>query len=197
MPKYKKEINRLVELDEVKQMMNNSRTRTHQVVIAILYLTGARPIEIIDLERKDFLFHEDFPVIADKLIDNPFTIDENDMLIDIRTAKKGLPRILPFDQRTTPFIKEIIIPCLDEIKNTDDRLFRFRTETRIKQIVYDASNNQLCPYNFRHNRLSRLGMLGASLQELMYWKGAKDPKSVMPYLYRNPSVLNRFKDKIR
>jgi len=179
MPIYKKEINRLIELDEVKQMLNKCKIVSHQVVIAILYLTGARPIEIVNLEK------------------NNIKIVGEDLHMDLITVKKGLDRILPFSIEETPFIKDLVIPYVERLSDPEDRLFKFRTVTRIKQIVYYASDNILCPYNFRHNRLSRLGLAGASAHELMYWKGAKDLKSVSAYLYRNPSVLNRLKNQIQ
>lgn len=178
MPKYEKEMNRLIELEEVETMIKKTKIPSYKILIALLYITGARPSELVNLKKKDFSF------------------EDQDMRIVLKTKKKGYERMLPFDINTTPLIKELIIPFLKKIEDPEKRIFSFRTPTRIRQIVYELSNNKLCPYNFRKNRLSRLGMDGASPHELMYFKGAKDFKSITPYLYKNPVVLDKLKKRI-
>lgn len=176
MPRYKKEINRLIEPLDVQKMLERCKNEEQKVLIILLYLTGARPIEIISLRKKDFLFLG------------------NELHIRLATAKGGIERTLPFALET-PFL-DILLSYLNGISDPERSVFSFRTTTRIKQIVNEVSLGELCPYNFRHSRLSKLAMMGATFHELMYWKGAKDTRSVSDYLYRNPAVLSRWKDKI-
>jgi hypothetical protein len=39
-------------------------------------------------------------------------------------------------------------------------------------------------------------MAGASMYELMTFKGAAEPKSIKPYLFLSPRTLENMKDKI-
>jgi integrase len=179
MPKYKKETNRLVELEEAQQIVGNCHLPSHKVCVALLYISGARPAELVELKKKSF------------------RVVGSDVHITMPTKKKGYERVLPFDIEETSFLKDLILPYIEALPSPDSWILPFRTPTRIKQIIYMASKGQLCPYNFRHNRLSQLGLIGASLQELMNFKGARDPDSVMPYLYRNPAALEGIKRKIK
>ena len=74
MPKYKKEYDRKIEPEEVQAMVNKAGHPSHRFLIAVLYLTGARPAEIIELKRRDF------EIVA------------NDLRVSLRTKKGGRPR---------------------------------------------------------------------------------------------------------
>src|SRR3990170_1846805 len=152
MPLYKKEINRLVEPSEIGEMVDRTYNIEHKVCLALLYLTGARPSELTELKKEDFL------------------LIGNDLQVTLKTKKGGATRILPFSIET-PFLKGIILPFIERLADGQS-IFHFKSSERVKQIVYGASQGKLCPYNFRHNRLSRLGMMGASPHDLMYFKGA-------------------------
>lgn len=177
MPKYKREKNQLIEPSEAEAMINKTYNKEHKVCIALLYLTGARPSELVELKKEDFL------IVGD------------DLQITLVTKKGGLKRIIPLSMET-PYITSIIVPYVLSLKD-GQFLFRFKSTERMEQIVVKASDGKFCPYNFRHNRLSRLGMMGASLHDLMYFKGARDVDSVEPYLYRNPSLLQKYKRLIK
>ena len=179
MPRYKKDMDILINQHDVLKMFERAACGEHIICISLLYITGARPSEIIELKKRDF------------------EIRENDLLITLITKKlrKPMKRIIPFDIKETPFVEKIIIPYILSLEDDDELLFSFHTTRRIEQIIEDTSEGRFCPYNFRKNRLSRLGMSGASAHELMYFKGAIGLRSISPYLYRNPAVLDRLKDR--
>jgi integrase len=160
-------------------MIKKTKRPGQKVAIALEYITGARPAELIELRKRHF------------------RIIGSDLQIIVPTKKGGFERVLPFDIENTPYVKELIIPYTQSLPEPDSFILPFRTTTRLKQLTYEASDNKLCPYNFRHNRLSQLGLIGASLQELMNFKGARDAKSVIPYLYRNPAALDGLKRRIK
>lgn len=179
MPRYKKVIDRLIELDEVQLMLNRAKTLEHKVLVALLYLTGARPAEILELKARDF------------------QVVLTDLQIRLLTKKGGYSRLLPLNIELTPYVKDLIIPWVESMKDPDSRVFTFHTTTRIQQIIYETSEGALCPYNFRHNRLTKMAMSGANMYELMAWKGAKDSNSVKQYLFQSPNALQGLKDKVR
>jgi len=160
-------------------MIDKTNNIQHKVCVALLYITGARPIEIAMLKTRDF------------------TINENDIRIFLTTKKRGINRLLIFD-KNTPFVQELIIPYINQLlKEGREDIFDFKTSDRIKQIVYLLSDNKLTPYSFRHNRLTQLALAGATPYELMVFKGAKSLDSISPYIYRSPNMLVNLKDKIR
>jgi integrase len=180
-PRYKKDKKRSIEVDEVKKMIDKAWSDQHKVCVALLYLTGARPKEIIQLVRDDFI------------------ILENELRIKIKTLKGGFDRMLIFDRNTTPFINDIIIPFIEGLKE-NKRIFDFgkgNNTVRIRQIVYKLSDNIVTPYMFRHNRLYKLAELGASPYELMEFKGSKTMDSVRPYVTGSGQTMLKFKDKIK
>jgi integrase len=178
MPKYKKEYDRKIEPEEVQAMINKAKHPSHRFLIAVLYLTGARSSEIVELKRRDF------------------EIVGNDLRIALRTKKGGRPRVLPFDL-DSPFVRELILPYLEQLPEAESWALPFRTTPRVRQIIYETSGNTLCPYAFRHSRLTRLAEDHATVPQLMMWKGSKDMSSVADYLFLDPSHLNEFKRKIK
>ena len=178
LPAYKKEFDRKIELQEVEAMINRAKQPSHKFLIALLYLTGARPAEIIELKRRDF------EIVA------------NDLRVSLRTKKGGRPRVLPFDL-DSPFVRELILPYLEQLPEAESLALPFRTTPHVRQIVYETSGNTLCPYAFRHSRLTRLAEDHATVPQLMMWKGSKNMSSVADYLFLDPSHLNEFKRKIK
>lgn len=169
MGRYKKDISHVVSQEETQKMIEKARLPRDRFLISILYLTGARPSEILEFKREDVDIQETqlvFRLVTKKLGKaRGFTIKER--LLEI--------------QKTAPFIEHII----EYLKITDGKLLNIN-DSRIRQIVYELSENRFCPYHFRHSRLTKLSRGGASLDELMFWKGSKDEKSVIEYLKAKP-----------
>lgn len=142
-------------------------------MIAILYRTGARPVEICMMKKEDV------------------RLTDTHIIFSLRTVKNGLPRNIGI-KRSLAFVEDVIIPYVSSLQN-GEKLFDFGPD-RLRQIIYATSENKFTAYTFRHNRLTRLAEAGASSYQLMIWKGAKDMKSVSNYLYRSPLILNELDD---
>jgi integrase len=184
LPLYKKDFKRLIEFPEVDQMIQKTKNPEHKVLLALLYLTGARPAELLELKKRNFL------IVGSDLR----------MILPTKKRKKAgavNDRLLPVDIEETPFVKSLIMPWVESLPSQDSDVLSIRTTTRIQQIVYALSDNQLCPYTFRHNRLSQLAMGGATVDELRQWKGASNIASITPYLLMSPRVLDRIKKGIK
>jgi len=91
-------------------------------------------------------------------------------------------RVLQFSQKT-PFIDIVLKYWQDASEG--EKLLKIK-DSRLRQIIYELSDNRFCPYNFRHSRLTKLARAGATIDELMYWKGSADERSVSEYLKAKP-----------
>jgi len=173
MPTYKKDISHIVTETEANEMMAsvsplNTRDR---FLLALFYLTGARPVELRQLRRKDFMT----------------TVEGYN--VTIPTAKLGTTTDFRISTRTLPLRKDM--PYFLEIER---HLINFREDdlvlpisvTHMWRLVDAASKKQCCPYNFRHSRLTKLARQGANIADLMAWKGARDTRSVGAYLAAKP-----------
>lgn len=179
MPKYKKDVKKEITQKEVEVLISRCSQPDHQVAIALLYLTGARPSEMVKLAKEDFISPGD-----------------GTLRIHIVTTKKGYERGLIMDIDTTPFVKSLIIPYIIALPEKSP-VFGFRTPDRLKHIIYAVSGNTLTPYSFRHNRMFRLAEAGADPFELMAWKGGKKLDSIIPYVMRSGWMIAKLKSKIK
>lgn len=174
MPKYLKDTDVIIEKNVLDQMIKKATNNQQPIMLALLYLIGSRPAEMISLKRDNF-------EILDKNIH-----------IKLPTKKGGLDRTIEYDFDTV-YLKDIILPYLERIR--EGNIFSFGT-TRLKQIVYKLSENKLMPYTFRHSRLMKLSVCGATPYELMIFKGARDVNSVAPYIYHTIMLTEFNKKKI-
>lgn len=170
MPIYKKDINYIVPLDLAQSMITRARNSRDALLVALSYITGARPTEIRLLKRKDLW------------------VEGGLFFIKLKTLKLGRgtffpkDRVLKFDLEAN-FVKLI----LDSIEYMPpEQVLIPISLRRVEQILEELSDGKLCPYNFRHSRLTKLARKGATIDELMSWKGAKDTKSVAPYIRGKP-----------
>jgi integrase len=145
----------------------------------LLWLTGARPSELKDLTKEDFEIKETFIAIKmpiKKRRKEKFTVKD---------------RVPEFD-RPLPPDKDTLIEYVAwyiEHQAQPGRLFDVGVRS-MEYIVLKASQKALkrnvCPYNFRHGRMTTAGRKGATIDELMQIKGATDVRSVAPYLHARP-----------
>jgi integrase len=177
MPRYKKDINQILEKPDFELLLTKAANLRDRALLAFLYLTGARPTEIVEVKKKD-------------VYEN--TADPDAVYIRVKTAKLGkkaireftiTERILVFP-KTTAYLN-LVADYAATLPTPDNLLFPF-SPTRIRQLVYQMSENKYCPYHFRHSRLTKLSRAGATTDELMYWKGALEIKSVSAYLKAKP-----------
>lgn len=160
-------------------MINKCLDDEQRAMLVLLWITGARPSELIELTPLCFMDRFD-------------TID-----ISMPTKKHGYARTLPV-AKDTPFFNLAMayVNKCNNIREKDKPLFHWRTDGCIRAIVYRLSEGRLTPYNFRHSRLTQLAKIGASPYELMVFKGARDTRSVAAYIGRSSHMIERLKDKI-
>lgn len=173
MPRYKVDINRIIQIEDAQAMMEKTRSdpvpatrKRDQFLIAILYFSGARPGEILMLKKEDLI------------------IESGKLVIKLHTEKLGKTGKFIIRDRLLTMSPDM--PFYDVIVSYWETSHPGRlidlTERRIQQIVTKLSDGKFCPYNFRHSRMTKLARQGASIDQLMYWKGAAKADSVSNYL---------------
>jgi len=176
MAEYKKDINYIVTLEDVKGMIAHADNLRDKALICVSHLTGARPSEIRLLKKSDVW-----------LIKNE---------VHIRLATKKLGKVRGFVIKERELIISKSTETVDVLLkwcefSTSEDLFESghgfpMTCARIRQIFDRASDKKICPYHFRHSRLTKLARAGKSIDLLMYWKGAAGLQSVGRYLAAKP-----------
>jgi len=169
MPKYTKEWWEkakqfqapLIELSDLIKMLEKARDKQERVALILLYYTGARPSEIVNLKREHVKKFR------------------NLICVNFITTKKGISRTIwmPFNSLT----KEVI-ELAEKLQPEQPLLPRIRHPWNIRDLVYRVSDNTLTAYFFRHNRLTKLANRGFDVYTLRYFKGAKSIQSVEPYV---------------
>lgn len=173
-PKYKKSIEAVITPEEFKEIWARCNTDKKKLIMGVLYLTGARPIELINLTPKDFTMDEEKEWVTVRLptaklgTAKGFVIRDRRLEIKKDAGDGAMGWIYDYVKQWNPEVK--LIPGSE----TD--------RSRIKQIVYETTANKYCPYSFRHSRMTALSRGGADVSELMLWKGAKSSGSVDAYL---------------
>jgi hypothetical protein len=67
----------------------------------------------------------------------------------------------------------------------------------IRDAIYRITRNEMCPYFFRHNRLTKLANEGVDIYTLKQFKGAKSLSSVEPYIVKAGSNLKKLVRKLK
>lgn len=183
-------------IEEMEQVMQNIGGKNKQggrALVTILYYTGARPTEVLNLKG------ENIKKAGDSI------------LIHFETLKHGKPRTLslpldkPYIEQTWEYIQKVY-PKLYLFRNFRSE---YKREVKLKDRK-DSEGNiiegevkeypevaaklryyfekwfvglEVCPYLLRHNRFSIMSERGASNEDIKEFKGAKSIQSVDPYVH--------------
>jgi len=173
LPKYKADISYIIGWDEFKRLFNTATTYVDKSVVTVCWITGARPAEIMELRKRDV------------------KIGESIIEFHLKTMKLGnkgkfivRSRTLRIRTDTNKTHIRVLGKHLKRLKDDDTKLFRMSRKTFnniIERLGYDALNVKICPYNFRHSRMTLLAEMGKGRGELMRFKGARSERSVYAY----------------
>lgn len=184
--KYKKEWwfkvsnfeSNLLNESDLENWLENCKDELDMKCLLLLYYTGARPSELCLLKWGNL------HVLGDLIA------------INLVTLKRGVPRtiFIPVNEYTIYFVLKLEKMSLDD-KNTLvlDGLKWYNIRDRI----YRITENKMCPYFFRHNRLSQLADKGASIYELKTFKGSKRIDSVEVYTTRAGTDIKKLAKLIK
>lgn len=174
MPKYSRsDIKHIVRPDEFKILYAAASAADHRAWILLLWLTGGRPEEIIRLQKKDL------------------NINQDKLTVSIETLKKPKTESFIYTRRNLCTHGENLIPYLQDLNRfilriKREQLFIFSIRTGyniISKIGFRVLGINLCPYNFRHSRMTLLAEAGSTNEELKRFKGSSSDKSIKPYIH--------------
>lgn len=187
MPRYNWNVNDTLFEEDVRKMYDKAARPETKALISILWLTGARPEELIRLKKENF-------VIGSEKVD--ITIKTMKLGKETEGDFKVRERILTF-KRTLGFDTNIYLETLLNyvmaIQQPDGRLFDYSTRwvlLQITNISKEVLGKQVTPYHFRHSVMTWLAKNGAMPAELMHFKGAASLNSVTPYITAIPYMVN-------
>lgn len=177
---------KVVDLHRVMQNIDSDSVKGKaqaKALVTLLYYTGARPGEILELKGQDVLR------------------EKNYMYLHLSTLKGGIPRKITLSFRK-PYIKEAwayikqVFPTWYIFHKYRGSYSRLKTTKKgdmkeYKEVSYKLryyfkkwfKDIPVPPYFLRHNCFSIMAEKGASDQEIRMAKGARTVKSVAPYIH--------------
>lgn len=163
----------------VERLAQSCKRGYEKYVLYMLYIYGMRPAELMMLKKKDF------------------TLSDTHLTVRLPTVKRGEKRTIKLKIADTPFLgfladyieqREQLLPSTWKHVTNINAVF--------KRISIDRGKKRISPYVFRKYRLSYLAIeQDASAYDLKLWKGAKDMRSVDPYIRMKP--ITKFESKIK
>lgn len=198
MPEYSKaDIRHTIRDDEFKRIMHQMSRPRDRLFIALLYCTGARPCEVAGYpqRRKRGMMFEDiefdfkegyiaFHVPVSKIKKGIYVVEKRKLRLEFDPEHPDYPVMMLIQSFCDMVEMEKHIQKTREI-DTKVPLFHFcrKTGYNIVERAGKIIGVNICPYNFRHSRLTQLSESGAGIETLMYFKGSRDIKSIANYLH--------------
>jgi integrase len=183
MPEYKFKRTEISTEQEIRGMINQTRYEWLKPLIAFLYLFGCRITEALQTNRKDVWMDNEYLVAQIGVLkrrnqDGPYL---------------SMPHLIHVSVNA-PFVKDILLPYFGSIEDREARLFRKCRQLawlRLKEL-----NRQISPHVFRHDRLMKLALKGASEAELMDWAGWTDSRPAGNYIRATGRLAAKLADKV-
>jgi integrase len=184
MPEYKFKRQEISTETEIREIIQNARWVWLKGLTAFLYLFGCRITEALNLKRYD-VWVEDQQIVAQIGV------------LKRRKEKKGpyenLPHLIHVSVRS-PFTTDVLIPYIDSVTERTQKLFPISRQLvwlRLKEL-----NPQISPHVFRHDRLMKLALRGATESELMDWAGWTDSRPAGNYVRATGRLAAKLADKV-
>ena len=159
-------------------MARATTRKKEQFLVCVLWMTGARPSELIQLKKEDVIISET------KIVFNIVTKKKRKGRWHPEYRKLEFARPLPPNQDN---IIEFVVKYIE--RQPEGRLFLMTVRTMeyiIERLGRKGLHKYVCPYNFRHTRMTMLSREGRTIDEMLHFKGASDMRSVTPYLHAKP-----------
>lgn len=176
--------------EHIDQVTANFKGKNRDMSLSLVYclfLTGARPIEVLNIKAKDVVR------------------DSQYLRIQVSAAKNGLPRpiFIKFSNKYAKHIYEYARQLMPEmyihyayrgkyVRHVINKKGVVKTYAELSRPVRSnfakwftgiLGDETVLPYHLRHNRFSQMSERGATAEEMRISKGARTYASVMPYIH--------------
>jgi len=156
----------ILTIDEIRKIILSAKSIRDRAIISLLYDSGCRPSELLNLQRKDVMF-------------------DDDGLIVIFNGKTGARRVrIITTLDSDKFLKEYL-----EYADSTDNIFGKICIERLNQLVKEHAqkigiNKKVYSYIFRHSRATHLAKHLTEQQMKVYlgWSMSSDMVSVYVHL---------------
>lgn len=198
---------RLIEPSHLKQALenvNNNYVQEGRALLILLYLTGARPAEILNVRSKDIkkegrhvkIFLQ---TLKRGLARTVFIPIKNEFIGEVLEFAEKYPNdmLIFFNYRSVRSRKVLV----KSKKHPEGKFIPYTTITdklnyHVKKWFTGVIDGSIPPYYLRHNRFSQLAMKDVRLEDLKYLKGAKTVASLEPYTHLSSRAAKRVGGKI-
>lgn len=184
MPRYTIPPEELLSEEDVRKLYNIAKTPAEIVLICLLWMTGGRPSEILEIRCENTVIEDTW--ISFKIPTLKLHSDGQHFLIKERTLRFKRP---PKPNHNI-YIESIVnyVTRIQKGKLLD--YGRSWMDKKINQMGMDAIGKQISPYHFRHSAVTRELTNGRDLSQAQHFKGSKDIRSVIPYAHARPYEVN-------
>jgi integrase len=167
---------------DIQKMLDLCETPTEKLAICLLWLTGARPMELMVLTREDFTIKHDLLQIGL----NTLKLQKARPQVPRRRLnqfKRGEPPN-PIIECVVQAVEPLLLPqlVLPKSKRWLERL--------TKRLGQSVLGKDITPYHFRHWRLTIFADKGMSMTMIRTWKGAAGFGSIDMYISRRDSIVD-------
>lgn len=165
-----------------------------RALLIILFYSGRRPAELMLLKPKDVVKENQrlkvvFPTVKGGMSSTLFFPFNDHIKEFFKYAKANPPMLKMFYSFETHNLNKV---RWQNSKGKQEKVY-FKTSSMVNYWVKKWTGKPA--YWFRHNRLSYMAEKGATDRELMQFKGAKDYKSISPYLHLSTDTAKRMSNK--
>lgn len=176
-PRKEKRLPDVISKEEVKEMILSTGNMKHKVIISLLYSSGLRRSELIELRQED--------------------IDPNRLLIKVRDAKGNKDR---YTQLSKGVLKDLKVyydqynPQKFVIEGISGERY---SATSIVNVVKDAANRaaikkRVTPHMLRHSFATHHLESGTDLRYIQEWLGHSSPKTTQIYTHVSETDFRKF-----
>ena len=194
-PKLEKRLPNFLNENEICQILQYTKTDNsiiglrNEILLTLLYATGIRISEAINLKISGIRFEE-----------NLITVE----------GKGGKERLIPISQDLSEHLKEYINIYHHNLLNDNrdtDFLFPVKYSKKVKALTRQAAwsilktlvkksgvQKRVSPHTFRHSLATHLLQKGANLRSLQVWLGHENLSTVEIYTHLNTDHLRKIYD---
>lgn len=170
-----------------------------RAMVILMYLTGARPIEILSLRAE--LFRKEGAYIIIKMPASKRGLTRDIYLRTNNPLVKEAWEYVSHSFPNLPLFRHYINTYVRKVKRKDGTEKELISKTdklryHFKQWFGEVLEDGIPPYYLRHNRFSKLAEAGADMQELRLLKGSKTMDSITPYLHLSKKTAQKIAKRI-
>lgn len=178
----RKEYFKIVPLEEIKAYVDNAKTMDVKVLIALVWLTGLRILEVVNLIRDNFILDE----------------ERKELTMPVQVLKHGTIAYPSFNA-DDPFVFDLVVPFIktkqNKIFNCGKRMYELRLKELNERLHGNDTAKWITFHYLRHSRISYITrILRASPEQVKSWTGHNS--SAFETYFRSRRV-EEFRGKIR